>query len=207
MNFDQILGTWRSQTSEALSHALQTEEAKVQRELRLRRRGLWVSCMVGTGMAIWAAFWIAITLTNGWSAIYVIASALSLSLFTFAAVALWIGRGRAPERSVGDTLEESVRRSLALVEQQLTDSRHWIFPMLGTAALMVGTGLFSWTVARSQDILDSSGWGWFWYSVLFAVFAVWLSGKARAETLRVTPILKLRYQRLRELQLELAKQA
>lgn len=207
MNFDQILGNWRAQTSEALWQALHAEEARVQRQLITRRRGLSLSCVVGAGMAIWAAFWIAITLTNRWPAIYAMASGLSLALFTFAAVALWIGRGRKPQRSLGNTLEESVRRSLALVEQQFTDCRHWIFPVLGMASLMVGTGLFSWTVARSQDIPDSSGLGWFWYSVLFAVLAVWVSRKARAETLRLTPELKLRHQRLRELHMELAKQA
>ena len=160
MDFDQMLETWRAQNTappydvnrDALRQALQAEEARVRRELRTRRRGLWFRWIFGTGMAVWAGFWIAITITNGWPAIYAIAAGVSLGMFALAAGASWVGRGREPERNFGNTLQEEVRRSLALVDYQLSVTRRWIIPMLGTASLMVGVGLFSWTVVRSQDI-------------------------------------------------------
>ena len=78
MDFDQMLETWRAQNTappyganrDALRQALQSEEARVRGELRLRRRTLWFLWIFETGMAVWAGFWIAITITNGWSAIY-----------------------------------------------------------------------------------------------------------------------------------------
>ena len=67
-------------------------------------------------MAVWAGFWIAITITNGWPAIYAIAAGVSFGMFALAAGTSWVGRGREPERNVGNTLQEEVRRSLAHVE-------------------------------------------------------------------------------------------
>ena len=77
--------------------------------------------------------------------------------------------------------------------------------MVGVASLMVGVGLFSWTTVRSQDIAhhanhpESSGVGWFWYSVAFVVLAVWASYKLRDEMRKAEPKLELRQRRLREL--------
>ncbi len=208
MDFDQMFETWRAQNTEppydvnrdALRQALEAEDARVQREMRLHRRGLWFSWIVGTAMAIWAGFWIAITITNGWSAIYVITSAGSLALFAFAATALWVGRGREPKRNFGNTLEEEVRRSLALIDYQLSVSRRWIVPMVGTVFLIAGAGLFSWTVNKSQDIPEgSSGVGWFWFTVIFVAFIAWGSYKARDERREAKVKLELRQRRLREL--------
>ena len=159
MDFDQMLETWRAQNTappydvnrDALRQALEAEEARVRRELRSQRRGLWFCWIFGTGMAVWAGFWIAITITNGWPAIYAIAAGVSLGMFALAAGALWVSRGREPERNFGNTLQEEVRRSLALVDYQLSITRRWIISMLGTGSLVVGVGLFSWTLARSQD--------------------------------------------------------
>jgi hypothetical protein len=174
MNFDQMLETCLDQNTpppydvnrDALRQALQNEDARVRRVLRTRRRGLWFFWIFGTGMAVWAGFWIAITITNGWPAIYAIAAGVSLGMFALAAGASWVCRGREPELDFGNTLQEELRRSLALVDYQLSATRRWIIPMLGTASLLVGTGLFSWTIGRSQDIPDSFfGVGWFWYAV------------------------------------------
>jgi MFS family permease len=209
MDFDQMLETWRAQNTEppydvnrdALRQALQTQEARVRRGLRIRRRGLWFLWILGTGMAVWAGFWIAITITNGWPAIYAIAAGVSLGMFALAAGASWVGRGREPERNFGNTLQEEVSRSLALVDYQLSITRRWIISTLGTASLLVGVALFSWTLAMSQDNFhrpDSSGVGWFWYGVVLVVVAVWASYKTRDELRKATPKLELRQRHLRE---------
>lgn len=210
MDFDQMLETWRAQNTaspydlnrEALRQALQSEEARLRRTVRSRRRGLWFVWMLGTGMAVWAGFWIAITITNGWPAIYAIAAAGSLGMFALAAGASWVGRGREPKPNFANTLEDEVRRNLALVDCQLSATRRWIIPMLGTASLLVAVALFSWTLAMSQDNFDrpdSSGVGWFWYAVVLVFFAVRTSYKTRDEMRKATPTLELRRRRLREL--------
>jgi len=210
MNFDQMLETCLAQNTappydvnrDALRQALQTEEARVRRELRTRRRGLWFCWIFGTGMALWAGFSIAITITNGWPAIYAIAAGVSLGMFALAAGASWVGRGREPERNFGNTLQEEVSRSLALVDYQLSITRRWIISTLGIGSLMAGVGLFSWTLARSQDNFnrpDSSGVGWFWYAVVLVVLGMWASYKTRDELRKATPKLELRQRHLREL--------
>lgn len=204
MDFDQMLETWRAQTTappydvnrEVLRQTLQTEEARIRRVMRTWRRGLWLYGILGTGMAVWAGFWIAITITNGWPAIYAIAAGVSLGLFALAAGASWVGRGREPERDFANTLQGEVRRSLALVDYQLSVTRRWILSMLRTFFFIAGVALFSWTVARSQDNFhrpDSFGVGWFWYAVVLALFGVWTSYKTR----KATPKLELRQRQLR----------
>jgi hypothetical protein len=202
-----MLETWRDQNTappydvnrDALRQTLQTEQARVQSQLRTRRRGLWVMWIFGTGMAIWSGFWIAITITNGWPIIYAITSGLCVGLFGLAAVTSWVGRGREPEQKFGNTLQEEVRRNLGLVDFQLSITRRWILPMLGTASFLVGTGVFSWTTMRSQNISDSSGSGWFWYTALMIALGAWASYKARDEMRKAEPKLEARQRRLREL--------
>ena len=210
MDFDQMLAIWRSQNTtpphdvnrDALRQALQMEEARVRRTLRSRRRGFWFLWILGTGMAVWAGFWIAITITNGWPAIYAIAAGVSLGLFALAAGASWVGRGREPERKFGNTLQEEVSRSLTLVDYQLSITRRWIISTLGIGSLMAGVGLFSWTLARSQDNFnrpDSSGVDWVWYAVVLVVLGMRASYKVRDALRKATPQLELRQRHLREL--------
>jgi hypothetical protein len=207
-----MLETWRAQNTappydtnrDALRQALEAEEARVQGKLRTRRRELWFLWIFGTGMAVWAGFWIAITIANGWPAIYAIAAGVSLGMFALAAGTSWVSRGREPERNFGNTLQEEARRNLALVDYQLSVTRRWILPMLGTGSLMVGVGLFSWTIGRSQDMAHrpdsaSSEVGWFWYAVVLAVLGVWASYKVRDQMRKAEPKLELRQRRLREL--------
>lgn len=107
MDFDQMLETWRAQNTasphdvnrDALRQALQTEEARVREELRSRRRGLWFLWIFYAGMAVWAGLRIAITMTNGWPAIYVIAAAVSLGLFALGVGAVWVSRGAGGARA------------------------------------------------------------------------------------------------------------
>jgi hypothetical protein len=210
MDFDQMLEIWRAQnTAEsydvnraALREVLQAEDARVRRELRTRRRGLWVCWVIGTGMAVWAGFWIAITLTNGWPGIYAIAAGASLVLFAIGVVALWLSRGPRvqPRRNFGNTLKEEAERNLALIEDQLSLTGHWLLVMLGTASIMIGIGLFSWTVNRSQDIEGLSSFrDWLVFTVLIVALVVWGSHKERQAMRQAKPKLEIRRQRLREL--------
>jgi MFS family permease len=207
MDFDQMLETWRAQNTappydmnrDALRQALQTEAARVRRALRVRRSVSWFLWIVGTGMAVWAGFWIAITMTNGWPAIYAIAAGVSFGMFALGVGALWVSRGRGPERKFGNTLEEEVRRSLALVDYQLSDTRRWLMFMLGAASISVTTMLFTWTVNRSQDIPDSSFTHYGWSMVGIAALFGWASYKTRAAMRKAKPKLELRQRRLREL--------
>ena len=209
MDFDQMLKTWRAQNTtplddvnrDALRQALQAEGERIRRGVRVRRRMLWLLWIFGTGMAIWAGFWIVITIANGWPAIYAIAAGVSLGLFALAAGTSWLGRGREPVLNFGNTLKEEARRSLALVDYQLSVTRRLMISTLGTACLMAGVGLFSWTLAMSQDNFhrpDSSRAGWVWYAVVLTVVGAWASYKSLQMMRKATPHLKLRQQRLRE---------
>ena len=150
-------------------------------------------------MAVFAGFWIAITITNGWPAIYAIASGVSLALFAFGVGALWVGSGPRPEpqSKFAGTLEEEVRRNLALVDDQLSVTRHWMLYILGAASIVVGSMLFSWTINRSQDIPDSSSSGWF--PIVLVFWCGWAFFKARDAMRKEKPKLELRQRRLREL--------
>lgn len=207
MDFDQMLEIWRAQNTappedvnrDALRQALQTEEARVREEMRTRRRGLWIAGIVGTGMAVFAGFWIAITITNGWPAIYAIAAGVSFGMFTLGVGAMWMSRGpRAElERNFGNTLEEEVRRNLSLVDYQLSITRRSIVYILGAVFIVVGALLFSWTVNRSQNIPDSSGSVWF--PALIVVWIVWVLYSAHKQMRKARPKLEFRQRRLREL--------
>ena len=205
MDFDQMLETWRAQSTappydvnrDVLRQALETEQARVRGEVRTHRRAHWFLWMFGTGMAVWAGFWIAITITNGWPAIYAIAACVSLGMFALAAGASWVSRGREPEQYFGNTLQEEVKRSLALVDDQLSITSRWIMPMLGMASLIVGAGLFSWTIVRSQDIPISSFGGWALF--LLVVLSVAASYQERDEMRKAKLKLETRQRRLREL--------
>ena len=208
MDFDQMLETWRAQNTappydvnrDALRQALEAEEVRVRKEMRTRRGGIWILWIFGTGMAVWAGAWIAITITNGWPAIYAIAAGLSLGMFALGVGAVWVSRGRQAELKLnfGNTLQEEVRRSLALVDYQLSLTDHWL--LLGAASIVAGVGLFNWTVNKSQDIPDvSSGAGWFWFTVLVAGPLVWASYKMRDARRQTKAKLELRQRRLRAL--------
>ena len=207
MDFDQMLETWRAQTTvppydvnrEVLRQTLQTEEARIRRVMRTWRRGLWLYGILGTGMAVWAGFWIAITITNGWPAIYAIAAGVSLGMFALAAGASWVGRGREPERDFANTLQGEVRRSLALVDYQLSLTRHWILFMLGTVFTVAGVWLFTWTLNSSQDIPQSSFGGWTLFSLLFVVLALRAIYQSRHAMRKAKPELEHRQRQLREL--------
>ena len=207
MDFDQLLEAWHTQDAappyevnhDVLRQALQAEETRVLRLQRFHRRSVWFLWIFGTGMAVFAGFWIAITISNGWPAIYVITSAVSVGLFALAGITMWLIRGpRAePARSFGGTLQDEVRRSLALVDYQLAHDSHWVYDMLAAVSLLAGSLLFSWTINRSQNIPDSSSGHL--PVVVVVVFFVWASFKGRKAKRKAEPKLVTRQRHLREL--------
>ena len=206
MDFDQMLETWRAQTPydvnrDALRLARENEEARLRRELRRHRRARWFVWIIGTGMAVWAGFWIAITTANGWPTLYAIASGASVILFALGVGAFWISRGRRaePDRNFGNSLQEEARRSLALVDYQLSLARRTIFSLVGVLCIVIGTGLFSWTVNRSQNIPDSSFGGWSLFTLLLVGLALWTLNKGRGERHMRKLKLEARQRHLREL--------
>ena len=127
MDFDQMIETWRNQDAEpmyavnrdALRQTLRSEQARIRRELRFLFRFAYI---VGTGMIVFGGFWIALSINNGWPAAYSIAAGVGVGMF-----ALWMGttivsrrRQAKQERIFGNTLREEVRRSLSLVDYQLS---------------------------------------------------------------------------------------
>jgi hypothetical protein len=210
MDFDQMLEIWRAQNTaaayevnrDALRKTLQAEVDRIRREMRLYRRSLWVMWLVGGGMAIWAGFWIAITITNGWSMVYVATSAASVGLFVLGLAGVWASRAPREERrkDFGNTLQEEVKRNLALVDHQLSQAGRSMFLIPGTVSIMVGVGLFSWTVNASQEIAElSSGRGWSLFTVILVGLLAWAFHKERGELRKTKPKLELRRERLHEL--------
>lgn len=203
MDFDQMLETWRTQDAaplygvnrDALRQALQTEEAGIQ---RLRRRDMWIVCIAGGGTAILGGFWVAISISNGWPAIYTVAAGAG-----FGMVALWVGaycmsrwRQAKRERNFGNTLHEEVKRTLARVDVEISRFGRWSAATLQIAPLMVGAILISWSVGRSQrDSPDDSFGGW-WIYLMVVVMTIYAVRKGhRYAKQKLEP----RQRRLREL--------
>jgi hypothetical protein len=206
MDFDKMLATWRTQDAatytvneDALLQALQAEEARVRRELRTRRRGLWFMWIVGTGLAVFAAFWIAICIANGWPRIYVFTSALSFAVFAFGVGAMWWSSGRRldPKPEFGNTMQQEVRRNLLLVEHQLSLTRYWLLSFVGAVAIVMGAFLFSWTLNRSQQIAVAHSSAW--WQILIGMYLAWALNRTRAAMRQLKPKLQARRQQLQDL--------
>jgi hypothetical protein len=208
MNFDEMLETWRTQNTapsfdvnlDALRQALQAEEARVQKDLRTGRRMLWIAWVVAAGLTVFAGFWIAITISNGWPAIYLVTSGVSFAMFALGVGAMW--KSRVPRADLGhnfgNTLQEEVRRSLVLVDHQLSFARHLVIIVLGAASIFFGAMLFNWTLNNSQGIANVSpnGWG---MPALLVVLCLWGFNKTREEMREEKPRLERRQRHLREL--------
>jgi MFS family permease len=204
MDFDQMLETWRAQNTvpqyevnrDALRQALHTEEVRVRQELRTGRRALWIISIVATGMAVWAGSWIALTIANGWPSVYAIAAGVTLAMIALGVGALWVSRKQEPERNFGNTLEQEVRRSLALVDYQLSDTRRFSVFM---PSFVGATVLFFWTVVSSQHNPDSSGDGWSWFTLWFVGLLGWTYYQGHKALRQGKAKLELRQRHLREL--------
>jgi MFS family permease len=181
MDFDQMLETWRTQDAaplygvnrNALRQTLQTEEASVR---RVRRRDMWIVCIAAGGTAILGGFWVAISISNSWPAIYTVAAGVG-----FGMVALWVGgyglsrwRQAKRERNFGNTLREEVRRTLSRVDVEISRFGHWGAALLQIVPLVAGSMLVFWSVERSQSDGpdDSSGWWIYLMVVLMTIYSV-----------------------------------
>jgi uncharacterized membrane protein YfcA len=203
MNFDEMLEIWRTQDAaplygvnrDALRQALQSEETSVR---QVRRRDMWIACIAGGGTATLGGFWVAISISNSWPAIYTVAAGVG-----FGMVALWVGaycmsrwRQAKSERNFGNTLQEEVKRTLSRVDVEISRFGHWTAAMLQIAPLTVGAMLIFWSVGRSQsDGPDDSFGGWWIYLmiVLITIYSV-RKGQSYAKQ-KLEP----RQRRLREL--------
>lgn len=203
MDFDQMLETWRAQDTappygvnrDALRQALHTEETSVR---RVRRRDMWIVCIVGVGMAVFSGFWIAISITNRWPAIYIIAAGVG-----FGMVVLWTGaycvsrwRQARHERNFGNTLQEEVRRTLSRIDVEISRCRHWSIAMLWNAPIMVGSLLIAWSVGRSQSDGPDDSFGGRWIYLIVGFWTIYL---VRAACRYAKQKLEPRQRRLREL--------
>lgn len=203
MDFDQMLETWRAQdvaplygvNRDALRQALRTEDADV---LRKRRRDMWIICVGVGGTAILAGFWVAISIFNGWPAIYTVAAGLGFAMCALYVGAYCVSRRRQAkrERIFGNSLQEEVRRTLSRVEFEISLVGNWRKASLQTAPILVGALLIFWAVGKSQGHnADVSPFGWWIY--LSTVF--WIVYLVRVARRRVKEKLEPRQHRLREL--------
>jgi uncharacterized membrane protein YfcA len=203
MDFDEMLETWRAQDAaplygvnrDALRQALQTEEASVR---RVRRRDMWIVCISGGGTAVLGGFWVAISITHGWPAIYTVAAGVG-----FGMIALWLGaysmsrwRQAKSERIFGNTLQEEVGRTLSRVDFEISRFGRWSAAMLQIAPVMVGAMLIAWSVARSQSDGPDDSFGRSWIYLLLVFLMFYSVRKARRY---VKQKLEPRQRRLREL--------
>jgi hypothetical protein len=113
-----------------------------------------------------------------------------------------MSRGGQAERgrNFGNSLQEEARRSLALVDYQLSLTSRLVFSLLGMLFIVVGAGLFSWTLMRSQDIPSHSSFGgWPLFTLLFVFLGIRALYKGHDER-RVRKLkLEARQRHLREL--------
>ena len=202
MDFDEMLETWRTQEAaplygvnrDALRRALETEETSVR---RARRRDMWIVCISGGGTAVLGGFWVAISILNGWAAIYAIAAGVG-----FGVIGLWLGaycmsrwRQAKSERIFGNTLQEEVGRTLSRVDIEISRFGRWSAAMLQIAPVMVGAMLIAWSVARSQSDGPDDSFGGSWIYLLLVLGMFYSVRKARRY---VKQKLEPRQRRLRE---------
>jgi hypothetical protein len=203
MDFDQMLETWRTQDAaplygvnrDALRQALQAEDASVR---RVRRRDMWIVCMIGAGTAMFGGLWLGALIYQSKPAIYIIAAAVG-----FGMVVIWVGayclsrwRQAKNERNFGNTLQGEVRRTLSRIDIEISRFGHWSAATLQIAPVMVGAMLIAWSVGSSQSVGHDGLFGGLSMYLIPALFMVFL---VRTGCRNVKQKLEPRQRRLREL--------
>jgi hypothetical protein len=181
---------------DALLRALRAEEAEVH---RVRRRDLWIACLLGGGTTVFGALWLgALIYQNDTPVIYSVVAALG-----FGIAALWVGaylvsrwRQAKSERNFGNTLQEELRRALSRVDIDIARFGSWGAAALQVAPIMLGGLLIAWSVGRSQSEArgDASGMPW-----MYPIMVVWMLYLVRLAVRHVKQKLEPRQRRLREL--------
>jgi len=202
MDFDQMLDAWRAQEEKPLygvNHdllrlVLQNEQDKIRRKMR---RDLWITYIVGPGMALFAAFWLWVAILNGVPALQVAAAAVGTVAFLLWVGAFWVSRRRQAqrERGFGSTLKDEIGRNLSLIDYQIANGR-WRAAMLWTAPVMIGSLLIYWLTFQINTDTGMSPWMHVWIvgGVVWSIaFTAWAGDR------EVKRRLEPRRQRLREL--------
>lgn len=153
MNLDQMMDAWRAQehkplygvNRDLLQLVLQHEQAKVRRSLRLAN---WTAAIIGVGMALWAAFWLWVLTFKQEPLRFTVIGTMCVGVLTLWVGALWASRRHQVqrERGFGNTLQEEVKRSLSLVEYQLSKVGSWSTALLWSLPPSIGAVLLCWLV-------------------------------------------------------------
>lgn len=203
MNLDQMLEAWRTQdaappysvNSEALRRMLQAEAAAVR---RVRRRDMWIVCIAGIGLAVFAGLWLSLLIYQDKPALYIVAAAIGFCLVVPWISAYCVSRWRQTrqERNFGNTLQEELKRALSRLDIEISRFTPWTRAMLWIAPVMVGSTLIAWAVSGSQgDGTDALFGGWWIYPAI----AFWTLYLVRIASRFAKEKLEPRRQRLREL--------
>ncbi len=155
MDFDQMLDAWRAQDDkplygvnrDLLQLVLRNEQADIRRTLR---RDQWIAYVVGTGMALFAGFWLWVLIYKRGPALQTVAAGVAAGVLALWVAAFWLSRRRQArrERNFGNTLQEEVRRNLSLVEYQLSNGGRLGSAFLWSAPPVLGALLIYWVLAQ-----------------------------------------------------------
>ncbi len=168
MDFDQMLEAWKAQddkplygvNGDLLRLVLENERAKIRRTMRF---GQWMAYIVGTGMALFAAFWLWVAVLQRVPTVQVAAAGVGAAMFTLWVGAFWISRRRQAqrERGFGNSLKDEVARNLSLVEYQIAHGR-WRASALWATPVMIGALLVYWLSFQINTDTGFTVWGHVW---------------------------------------------
>lgn len=164
MDFDQMLEAWKAQdeaplygvNADLLRLVLQNEQDKIR---RTRRKAMWMTYIVGPGMALFAGFWLWVLIVVRGPTLQTIAAAVGAGLFVLWVGAFWVSHRRQArrERGFGNSLRDEIGRSLSMVEYQLANGT-WAAGMLWIAPVMIGATLIYWLMFQINTDSGFSAW-------------------------------------------------
>ncbi|MEZ4448327.1 MAG: hypothetical protein R3B09_02530 [Nannocystaceae bacterium] len=199
-----MIESWRSQdqrplygvNADLLRLTLRHEQADLRRALRWEYGTNYVVGAAMTGLAGAVLWWFLAHRGHGLHLLYLVGAAIALGAFALWVASLWVTRRRQAlrERGFGNTLQEEVRRSLSLVDFQLSQVGRWSTALLWSAPVLVGSVLTFWLIV---EINDNTG---FWFDAGFIAFmVVSIAATTYDSSRRARRALEPRRQRLVEL--------
>jgi cbb3-type cytochrome oxidase subunit 3 len=200
MNFDQMMDAWKGQDDtplygvnrDLLALVVLNEQADIRRAMRIEK---WTTYGVGTAMAVLAGGLLWMFPGRGEGSTVAVAT-LALVACAVWMIALWASRrGQAlRERGFGNSLNDEVRRSLSLVDYQLSQAGRWTRVLLWSAPVTLGACLILWLIMAVNRIDDP----WMTYGpIIFVVTSI--AWQAFDTSSRATRELTPRRERLNEL--------
>jgi hypothetical protein len=164
MDFDQMLEAWQAQddkplygvNGDLLRLVLQNEQATIRRTLR---KGKWITYLFGSGMALFAAFWLWVVILQHGPVLDTVVAAIGTGMFILWVGAFWLSRRRLAERErgFGNSLKDEIGRNLSLVDYQITNGR-WRAALLWVAPVNIGALLIYWLSFRINTGSGFSVW-------------------------------------------------